>query len=166
MDDAASCACFMPAGRGVVTTASSGTCKPSAEHLEGEADAPSAPGTSSPDENTVTARRRRRWSRSAGRALPPVQTADDRLAALGLRSLADLLAPSSLVIGDDHLVLDGEYTRVLALPTCRLSSRRLAQRHARRAVASQSEPAPASPRSWSSRQSSEAQELAAGWRPE
>jgi len=42
-------------------------------------------------------------------------SADDRLAALGLRSLADLLAPSSLVIGDDHLVLDGEYTRVLVV---------------------------------------------------
>ena len=40
---------------------------------------------------------------------------DDRLAALGLRSLADLLAPSSLVVADDHLVLDGQYTRVLAL---------------------------------------------------
>src|SRR6266851_9019013 len=43
------------------------------------------------------------------------ESADDRLAALGLRSLADLLAPSSLVIGDDHLVLDGEYTRVLVV---------------------------------------------------
>ena len=42
-------------------------------------------------------------------------TADDRLAALGLRSLADLLAPSSLVIADDHLVLDGQYSRVLAI---------------------------------------------------
>ena len=40
---------------------------------------------------------------------------DDRLAALGLRSLADLLAPSSMVIADDHLVLDGQYTRVLVL---------------------------------------------------
>jgi hypothetical protein len=42
-------------------------------------------------------------------------TAEDRLAALGLRSLADLLAPSSLVIADDHLVLDGQYSRVLAI---------------------------------------------------
>jgi hypothetical protein len=42
-------------------------------------------------------------------------TADHRLAALGLRSLADLLAPSSLVIADDHLVLDGQYSRVLAI---------------------------------------------------
>src|SRR5918911_3016251 len=49
--------------------------------------------------------------RTAERASGP----DDRLAALGLRSLADLLAPSSLVIADDHLVLDGQYTRVLAL---------------------------------------------------
>jgi TraG P-loop domain len=49
--------------------------------------------------------------RTAERASTP----DDRLAALGLRSLADLLAPSSLVIADDHLVLDGQYTRVLAL---------------------------------------------------
>jgi TraG P-loop domain len=49
--------------------------------------------------------------RTAERASSP----DDRLAALGLRSLADLLAPSSLVIADDHLVLDGQYTRVLAL---------------------------------------------------
>jgi len=40
---------------------------------------------------------------------------DDRLAALGLRSLADLLAPASLVIGDDHMILDGQYTRVLTL---------------------------------------------------
>jgi hypothetical protein len=40
---------------------------------------------------------------------------DDRLARLGLRSLADLLAPSSLVIADDHLVVDGQYTRVLAV---------------------------------------------------
>ena len=44
-----------------------------------------------------------------------VPTSDDRLAALGLRSLADLLAPSSLVITDDHLVLDGQYSRVLAI---------------------------------------------------
>src|SRR5918912_2252618 len=49
--------------------------------------------------------------RTAERASSP----DDRLAALGLRWLADLLAPSSLVIADDHLVLDGQYTRVLAL---------------------------------------------------
>jgi hypothetical protein len=43
------------------------------------------------------------------------RTPDDRLAALGLRSLADLLAPSSLVIADDHLLLDGQYTRVPAI---------------------------------------------------
>src|SRR5262245_52174322 len=41
--------------------------------------------------------------------------ADDRLAALGLRSVADLLAPASLVIDDDHLVVDGQFVRVLAL---------------------------------------------------
>ena len=40
---------------------------------------------------------------------------DDHLAALGLRSLADLLAPCSLVIADNHLVLDGQYTRILAI---------------------------------------------------
>src|SRR5712691_5673193 len=40
---------------------------------------------------------------------------DDHLAALGLRSMADLLAPSSLVIADNHLVLDGQYTSVLAM---------------------------------------------------
>src|SRR5438874_6065577 len=40
---------------------------------------------------------------------------DDHLAALGLRSVADLLAPSSLVIADNHVLLDGQYTRVLAL---------------------------------------------------
>ena len=40
---------------------------------------------------------------------------EDHLAALGLRSLADLLAPSSLVIADDHLVLDGQCSRVLAV---------------------------------------------------
>ena len=45
------------------------------------------------------------------RALHP----DEQLAALGLRSLADLLAPSSLVISDNYLVLDGQYTRVLAI---------------------------------------------------
>jgi len=45
----------------------------------------------------------------------PAAGPDDRLAALGLRSLADLLAPSSLVIADDHLVLDGQYARVLVL---------------------------------------------------
>ena len=39
---------------------------------------------------------------------------DDHLAALGLRSVADLLAPSSLVIADNHVLLDGQYTRVLA----------------------------------------------------
>jgi len=49
------------------------------------------------------------------RTAQPAAGPDDRLAALGLRSLADLLAPSSLVIGDDHLVLDGQYTRVLVL---------------------------------------------------
>jgi len=43
------------------------------------------------------------------------ETADERLAAFGLRSLADLLAPSSLVVADDHLLLDGEYTRMLTL---------------------------------------------------
>src|SRR5205823_2008378 len=40
---------------------------------------------------------------------------DARLAALGLRSLADLLAPPSLVIGEDYLALDGQYVRVLAV---------------------------------------------------
>ena len=40
---------------------------------------------------------------------------DARLAALGLRSLADLLAPSSLVIAEDYLALDGQYIRVLAV---------------------------------------------------
>ncbi|MBV9599514.1 MAG: DUF87 domain-containing protein [Chloroflexi bacterium] len=45
----------------------------------------------------------------------PSRTAEDRLAALGLRSLADLLAPASLVVADDHLLLDGQYTRVLAI---------------------------------------------------
>ena len=49
------------------------------------------------------------------RSVQHASSPDDRLAALGLRSLADLLAPSSLVIGDDHLVLDGEYTRVLVV---------------------------------------------------
>ena len=44
-----------------------------------------------------------------------VSSRDDRLAALGIRSLADLLAPASLVIGDDQVVLDGQYTRVLAV---------------------------------------------------
>jgi hypothetical protein len=39
----------------------------------------------------------------------------DELASLGLRSLADLLAPPSLVIAEDHLVLDGQYLRVLTL---------------------------------------------------
>jgi len=34
---------------------------------------------------------------------------DARLAALGLRSLADLLAPPSLVIGEDYLALDGQW---------------------------------------------------------
>ena len=42
-------------------------------------------------------------------------TADERLAAFGLRSLADLLAPSSLVVADDQLLIEGEYTRVLAV---------------------------------------------------
>ena len=37
------------------------------------------------------------------------------MAALGLRSLADLLAPPSLVIGEDYLALDGQYVRVLAV---------------------------------------------------
>ena len=40
---------------------------------------------------------------------------DARLVALGLRSLADLLAPPSLVIGEDYLALDGQYVRVLAV---------------------------------------------------
>src|SRR5919197_4834975 len=52
-----------------------------------------------------------RQPRAGERAL----SADDRLAALGLRSLADLLAPASLVIASDHLLLDGEHTRVLAV---------------------------------------------------
>jgi len=42
-------------------------------------------------------------------------SADNRLAELGLRSLADLLAPPSVVIADDHLLLDGQYARVLAV---------------------------------------------------
>src|SRR5206468_8033490 len=40
---------------------------------------------------------------------------DERLAALGLRSLADLLAPASFVVGDDHMLLDGQHLRVLAV---------------------------------------------------
>src|SRR5919202_5310455 len=49
------------------------------------------------------------------RAAQRTVSADDRLAALGLRTLADLLAPASVVIASDHLLLDGEYTRVLAV---------------------------------------------------
>jgi hypothetical protein len=48
-------------------------------------------------------------------AAQPSASPDDRLATLGLRSVADLLAPSSLVVADDHLVLDGQYTRVVVL---------------------------------------------------
>ena len=51
-------------------------------------------------------------------ARPATRTSDSlnaRLAALGLRSLADLLAPPSLVIGEDYLALDGQYVRVLAV---------------------------------------------------
>lgn len=54
---------------------------------------------------------------AVGQPRPAARTEgrDGRLAALGLRSLADLLAPASLVIKDDHLVVDGQYTRVLAV---------------------------------------------------
>src|SRR4030081_876512 len=51
-------------------------------------------------------------------ARPAARTGDSldaRLAALGLRSLADLLAPPPLVIGEDYLALDGQYVRVLAV---------------------------------------------------
>src|ERR1700738_3785913 len=48
-------------------------------------------------------------------ATRPGDSLDARLAALGLRSLADLLAPPSLVIGEDYLALDGQYVRVLAV---------------------------------------------------
>ena len=69
------------------------------------------------DQYTVTARPDRAGLVAVTqlRAARQARTADDRLAALGLRSLADLLAPSSLVISDDHLVLDGQYTRILAI---------------------------------------------------
>jgi len=53
-----------------------------------------------------------------GVARPAARTGDSldaRLAALGLRSLADLLAPPSLVIAEDYLALDGQYVRVLAV---------------------------------------------------
>src|SRR5216683_8231136 len=36
-------------------------------------------------------------------------------AAWGSRSLADLIAPAALAIAIDHLVLDGQFARVLAL---------------------------------------------------
>src|SRR5256712_2115466 len=51
-------------------------------------------------------------------ARPATRTGDSldaRLAVLGLRSLSDLLAPPSLVIGEDYLALDGQYVRVLAV---------------------------------------------------
>jgi hypothetical protein len=40
---------------------------------------------------------------------------DERLLALGGRSLADLVAPSAVQVRPDHLLLDGQYARVLAL---------------------------------------------------
>ena len=40
---------------------------------------------------------------------------DDRLVALNLRSLADLCAPSSLVVADKQLVANRQYTRPLAI---------------------------------------------------
>src|SRR6266702_4337010 len=36
-------------------------------------------------------------------------------AAWGNRSLADLIAPAALAIATDHLVLDGQFARILAL---------------------------------------------------
>jgi hypothetical protein len=47
----------------------------------------------------------------AARGLSP----DERLLALGGRRLADLVAPSAVQVRLDHLQLDGQYARVLAL---------------------------------------------------
>src|SRR6185503_11630681 len=41
--------------------------------------------------------------------------ADERLIALGTRTLADLIAPSGCEVRTDHLRLDGSYARVLVV---------------------------------------------------
>jgi hypothetical protein len=46
-----------------------------------------------------------------------VDNGDQRLLALGTRTLADLIAPSGCEVRADHLRLDGSYARVLAVTT-------------------------------------------------
>jgi hypothetical protein len=45
----------------------------------------------------------------------PTLTADERLFALGTRTLADLVAPAGTEVRRDHLQLDGHYVRVLVV---------------------------------------------------
>lgn len=48
-------------------------------------------------------------------AVPQALTPDERRFALGTRSLADLIAPGAVEVGRDHLRLDHQYTRTLAV---------------------------------------------------
>lgn len=48
-------------------------------------------------------------------AAPQALTPDERRFALGTRSLADLIAPGAVEVGRDHLRLDHQYTRTLAV---------------------------------------------------
>jgi len=52
----------------------------------------------------------------AGPSPHRTQTDDQRLLALGTRTLADLIAPSGCEVRRDHLRLDSQYARVLAVP--------------------------------------------------
>lgn len=48
-------------------------------------------------------------------AVPQALAPDERRFALGTRSLADLIAPGAVEVGRDHLRLDHQYTRTLAV---------------------------------------------------
>jgi conjugal transfer ATP-binding protein TraC len=48
-------------------------------------------------------------------AAPPASGVDEHLLELGTRSLADLVAPAGCEVRADHLRLDGQYARVLAV---------------------------------------------------
>ena len=46
---------------------------------------------------------------------PPALSSDERRFALGARSLADLLAPAAVEVARDHVRLEYQYARVLAV---------------------------------------------------
>jgi hypothetical protein len=72
-------------------------------------------GASQPVAGEDPDRHRGPRDRSASATQPRALSADERLLALGTRTLADLVAPGACEVRSDHLQLDGQYACVLVV---------------------------------------------------